>query len=63
MGIFRGFDSESFGLDVNGAVCNGNNYLGLEKNVSLKQLVEPVACNPMELLSKNPNCEFSRFFS
>ncbi|CAL5382752.1 unnamed protein product [Camellia sinensis] len=60
LGMFRGFDSENFGLDLNGIVCNGNNS-NSEKNSSLKQLIEHVTCNPMEVLSKNPSCEFSRF--
>ncbi|KAF5952899.1 hypothetical protein HYC85_010843 [Camellia sinensis] len=58
--MFRGFDSENFGLDLDGIVCNGNNS-NSEKNSSLKQLIEHVTCNPMEVLSKNPSCEFSRF--
>ncbi|KAL3603902.1 hypothetical protein D5086_004761 [Populus alba] len=38
--------------------------LGLDSvksNSSLKQLLEHVSSNPMELLSRNPTCEFSRF--
>ncbi|PSS24142.1 IRK-interacting protein [Actinidia chinensis var. chinensis] len=58
--MFRGFDLEDFGLDVNGIVCNGNNS-NPERNSSLKQLIEHITCNPMEVLSKNPSYEFSRF--
>ncbi|XP_057492635.1 protein GRAVITROPIC IN THE LIGHT 1-like [Actinidia eriantha] len=58
--MFRGFDLEDFGLDVNGIVCNGNNS-NSKRNSSLKQLIEHVTCNPMEVLSKNQSCEFSRF--
>ncbi|KAA8520493.1 hypothetical protein F0562_014749 [Nyssa sinensis] len=59
-GMFRGFDSEGFGLDGNEIVCNGNGS-NLEKNGSLKQLIEHVSSNPMEILTKNPNSEFSKF--
>ncbi|KAL6981759.1 hypothetical protein U1Q18_023380 [Sarracenia purpurea var. burkii] len=58
--MFRDFDSEGFGLDVNGIACNGN-HSNSEKNSSLKQLIEHITCNPMEVLSNNPHSEFSRF--
>ncbi|KAI8545372.1 hypothetical protein RHMOL_Rhmol07G0034700 [Rhododendron molle] len=59
--MFRGFDSEGFGLlDVNGIVCNGMGSNPGERT-PLGKLNEHVSCNPMEVLSKNPNCGFSRF--
>ncbi|XP_052191914.1 protein GRAVITROPIC IN THE LIGHT 1 [Diospyros lotus] len=60
LGMFRGFDSERFGLEVSGIVSNGHD-LNSGKINYLKQLVEHIACNPMEVLSNNPSCEFSRF--
>ncbi|XP_062091594.1 protein GRAVITROPIC IN THE LIGHT 1 [Humulus lupulus] len=48
----------------NGDLCNGHveNDLDLDKkSTSLKQLLEHVSSNPMELLSRDRNCEFSRF--
>ncbi|XP_022757039.1 protein GRAVITROPIC IN THE LIGHT 1-like [Durio zibethinus] len=56
LGMFQGFDFEGFGLSENERLCNGNNATS-----SLKQLVEHVSSNPMELLSRNQNCEYSRF--
>ncbi|XP_012473341.1 protein GRAVITROPIC IN THE LIGHT 1 [Gossypium raimondii] len=56
LGMFRGFDSEGFSLIENEALCNGN-----KGTCSLKQLLEHISSNPMELLSKNQSCEFSRF--
>ncbi|GMJ01412.1 CHIQUITA1-LIKE 9 [Hibiscus trionum] len=56
LGMFRGFDSEGFSLCDNEALCNGN-----KGTCSLKQLLEHVSSNPMELLSRDQNSEFSRF--
>ncbi|XWS77233.1 hypothetical protein CRYUN_Cryun01aG0244000 [Craigia yunnanensis] len=56
LGMFRGFDVEGFDLSENEPLCNGNNA-----TCSLKQLLEHVSSNPMELLSRNQNCEYSRF--
>ncbi|XVF22742.1 hypothetical protein REPUB_Repub12eG0197000 [Reevesia pubescens] len=56
LGMFRGFDIEGFGLSENEPTCNGNDAI-----CSLKQLLEHVSNNPMELLSRNQNCEYSRF--
>ncbi|KAJ8540093.1 hypothetical protein K7X08_026482 [Anisodus acutangulus] len=53
LGMFKGFDLENFGL------CD-EEMLSCEKDY-LKQLLEHVSCNPMETLSKNPSCAFSRF--
>jgi len=60
--MFRGFDLEGFGmLDLNGILCNGNSSNSVEKNTPLGKLTEHLMCHPMEVLSKNPNCGFSRF--
>ncbi|KAL8142220.1 hypothetical protein V2J09_015252 [Rumex salicifolius] len=48
--MFHGFDSIGFSLDENG-----------EDSASLKRLIQHISINPMELLSKEPSCEFSRF--
>ncbi|XVF79855.1 hypothetical protein PTKIN_Ptkin15bG0023500 [Pterospermum kingtungense] len=56
LGMFRGFDFEGFGLSENEPLSNGN-----DPTCSLKQLLEHVSSNPMELLSRNQNSEFSRF--
>ncbi|XP_022770253.1 protein GRAVITROPIC IN THE LIGHT 1-like [Durio zibethinus] len=56
LGMFRGFDVEGFDLSENEPLCNGNNA-----TCALKQLLEHVSSNPMELLSRNQNCEYSRF--
>ncbi|XP_061353545.1 protein GRAVITROPIC IN THE LIGHT 1 [Gastrolobium bilobum] len=66
LGMFQGFDSQGFGVILNEKeeiVSNGHvQSLDLEKkNGSLKQLLEHVSSNPMELLSIHPSCEFSRF--
>lgn len=55
--LFRGFDLEDFGLDIETTVSNS----GKAKKSFLKQLIEHLACNTMEILSKNSNCEFSKF--
>ncbi|KAL4599826.1 hypothetical protein ACB092_11G155200 [Castanea dentata] len=61
LGMFRGFDLEGFGLGENDIVCNGH-VLNSEKNgTSMKQLLEHVSSNPMELLSRNQSCDFSKF--
>ncbi|PON61902.1 hypothetical protein TorRG33x02_280690 [Trema orientale] len=64
MGMFRNFDSKGFGLGENGNLSNGHegNDSDLDKkNTPLKQLLEHVSSNPMELLSRDRNCDFSRF--
>ncbi|XP_060213470.1 protein GRAVITROPIC IN THE LIGHT 1 [Lycium barbarum] len=52
LGMFKGFDLEDYGL-CDEEVSGENDYL--------KQLLEHVSCNPMEILSINPSCAFSRF--
>ncbi|VFQ66344.1 unnamed protein product [Cuscuta campestris] len=56
--IFRGFDKPNFGThddddddDNNGCIDSGY----------MRQLVEHLSCNPMDVLQKNPNSGFSRF--
>jgi hypothetical protein len=61
LGMFRGFDLEGFGLGENEIVCNGHVSNSEKNGTSLRQLLEHVSSNPMELLSKNPSCEFSKF--
>ncbi|KAE8727507.1 axial regulator YABBY 1-like [Hibiscus syriacus] len=56
LGMFRGFDVEGFGLSENEPLCNGD-----AATFSLKQLLEHVSSNPMELLSRDQSCEYSRF--
>ncbi|XP_022733846.1 protein GRAVITROPIC IN THE LIGHT 1-like [Durio zibethinus] len=56
LAMFHGFDFEGFGLSENERLCNGNNA-----TCSLKQLLEHVSSNPMELLRRNQNSEYSRF--
>ncbi|XVE76944.1 hypothetical protein DITRI_Ditri13aG0021300 [Diplodiscus trichospermus] len=45
-----------FGLSDNEPMCNGN-----DGTCSLKQLLEHVSSNPLELISRNQNSEYSRF--
>ncbi|KAH7519609.1 hypothetical protein FEM48_Zijuj08G0055100 [Ziziphus jujuba var. spinosa] len=59
--MFRGFDSNGFGVDGNGSLSNGHASESDKKSTSLKQLLEHVSSNPMELLSRDRNCEFSKF--
>uniref|UniRef100_A0A2P2QMG0 Uncharacterized protein MANES_05G048100 n=1 Tax=Rhizophora mucronata TaxID=61149 RepID=A0A2P2QMG0_RHIMU len=63
LGIFRGFDLKGFGLDGSetGIPCNGHDQNLLKTNPSLRKLLEHVSANPVELLSMDPSCEFSRF--
>lgn len=60
LAMFQGFDVRDFGLEGSEIVCNGD---GLNKgeNNCLKQLIEHVSDNPMEILNRNPRCDFSRF--
>ncbi|XP_047321683.1 protein GRAVITROPIC IN THE LIGHT 1 [Impatiens glandulifera] len=59
--MFRGFDSESFGLESGADEEEEEPTEKKRKNSSLKQLIEHVASSPMEILRKTPNCKFSRF--
>ncbi|XP_040995267.1 protein GRAVITROPIC IN THE LIGHT 1-like [Juglans microcarpa x Juglans regia] len=59
--MFKGFHLDGFGVGENEIVCNGH-VLNSEKNSSsLKQLLEHVSSNPVELLSMNRKCEFAKF--
>ncbi|XP_022964602.1 protein GRAVITROPIC IN THE LIGHT 1 [Cucurbita moschata] len=61
LGMFRSFDSEIFGVGETESFCNEQSQ-NLDRNsISLKQLLEHVSSNPMELLSVNPQCAFSKF--
>lgn len=51
LGMFHGFDSLNFGLEQTVSDRSG----------CLKQLLEHVSSNPMDLLGIHPGCEFSRF--
>ncbi|KAK7284281.1 hypothetical protein RJT34_19025 [Clitoria ternatea] len=64
LGMFQGFDLANFGVEVlsNGHACDDEGGLDLEKKSGcLKQLLEHVSSNPMDLLGIHPGCEFSRF--
>ncbi|KAL3536989.1 hypothetical protein ACH5RR_000355 [Cinchona calisaya] len=60
LGMFRGFDLDDFLLCGDEIACNGNGSVHGAENC-LKQLIQHASCNPMEVLGKNPKCEFSRF--
>lgn len=60
LGMFRAFDLDDFSLNGNEIVCNGNNSIP-SKDGCLKQLIQHVSSNPMEVLGKNSKCDFSRF--
>ncbi|GFP97906.1 hypothetical protein PHJA_001934700 [Phtheirospermum japonicum] len=62
LGMFHNFDKNDFGLCDGEIIFNGKNgTIDSEPNGYLRQLIEHVAISPMEILSKNPKCEFSRF--
>ncbi|KAF2315045.1 hypothetical protein GH714_037662 [Hevea brasiliensis] len=63
LGMFRGFDLKKFGLDEGDTeiLCNGHVSDSVKTHSSLKQLLEHVSSSPVELLHRNPNCEFSKF--
>ncbi|XP_027336328.1 protein GRAVITROPIC IN THE LIGHT 1 [Abrus precatorius] len=64
LGMFQGFDSRNFGVEevvLNGHMHEDEHGLDLEKSGFLKQLLEHVSSNPMDLLGIHPGCEFSRF--
>ncbi|AEE80096.1 putative protein gravitropic in the light 1 [Arabidopsis thaliana] len=57
LGMFRGFDGEGFDL-------NENDYEESERSSvdsSLRELMQHVSSNPMELLDRDKDCAFSRF--
>ncbi|GLT51953.1 hypothetical protein SLA2020_253230 [Shorea laevis] len=61
LGMFQGFNLGGFGLSESETVCNGHAPEAAESTSSLKQLLEHVSSNPMELLSRDSSCDFSRF--
>ncbi|XP_047948832.1 protein GRAVITROPIC IN THE LIGHT 1-like [Salvia hispanica] len=66
LGMFQNFDKTDFGLCDSETISNGNGTKQIENGTMidgdyLKQLIEHVANNPMEMVSKNPKCGFSRF--
>lgn len=61
LGMYRGFGSKSYGLSDSEVACNGHISDSDESNDPLMQLLEHVSSNPMDLLSRRPDCEFSRF--
>ncbi|KAG9160161.1 hypothetical protein Leryth_024538 [Lithospermum erythrorhizon] len=60
LAMFRGFNLDDYGLDEDEVDCNGNDSLW-SKEVYQKLLIEHAVCNPMEVLGKNPKCDFARF--
>lgn len=61
LGMFRGFDSEGFGFSENEIMCNGHKSESGKSTTSMKQLLEHVSCNPLEMISRDHKCEFSKF--
>ncbi|CAN1188778.1 Protein GRAVITROPIC IN THE LIGHT 1 [Linum perenne] len=63
IGMFRGFDSKNFSLEGNEAdnLCNVHGSDSVKVNSSLKQLLQHVSSSAMEMLSRNPTSQFSRF--
>ncbi|XP_057437254.1 protein GRAVITROPIC IN THE LIGHT 1 [Lotus japonicus] len=61
--MFQGFDSPRFGVNSNNGESEEEKEEedGGKRNGCLKQLLEHVSSNPMELLEIHPGCEFSRF--
>ncbi|KAL7121117.1 hypothetical protein ACP275_02G162800 [Erythranthe tilingii] len=60
LGMCQNFDKPHFGLHDSEATLNENGTIE-NNNGYLRQLIEHVASNPMEILSKNSKCEFSQF--
>lgn len=59
---FEGFDLEDFGLVQDESVCNCHGSISkYDGMVYLKELKDHVSTNPIEILRKNPTCDFSRF--
>ncbi|KAK4267841.1 hypothetical protein QN277_024572 [Acacia crassicarpa] len=59
--MFQGFDLEDFGLNSSELLSDGHDSDSENKSRFLKQLLEHVSSNPMELLSIHPTCDFSKF--
>lgn len=59
--MFQDFDSDNFGLTEE-VLCRGSDpNLDKSDNIFMKQLIEHVSSNPIEVLSKNPSSDFSKF--
>ncbi|CAA0842686.1 Plant protein of unknown function (DUF641 [Striga hermonthica] len=61
LGMFHDFDKNDFGLCNDELICNENGEIVDERNGSMRQLIEHVTNNPMEILSMNTKCGFARF--
>ncbi|KAM7275423.1 hypothetical protein ACFE04_017289 [Oxalis oulophora] len=61
LGMFRGFDSVEFGIHGSDVLSNVHGQDSCMSTSSLKQLLEHISSNPMELLSRDQNCSFSKF--
>lgn len=55
LGMFRGFDGEGFDLDDGEEECESSS------SSPLRELMQHVSSNPMELLERDKECGFSRF--
>ncbi|KAF8413012.1 hypothetical protein HHK36_000985 [Tetracentron sinense] len=60
LGMFRGFDSEGFDLGGHESESNGID-LSFQRKNSLKLFVEHGTGDAMEILSRNPHGDFTRF--
>ncbi|KAL1219225.1 Protein GRAVITROPIC IN THE LIGHT 1 [Cardamine amara subsp. amara] len=59
LGMFRGFDVEGFDLNENDEEEEESEMSSSES--SLRELMQHVSSNPMELLDRDKDCAFSRF--
>ncbi|CAL9245611.1 unnamed protein product [Arabidopsis halleri] len=57
LGMFRGFDGEGFDLNENDDEVSEMS----SSDSSLRELMQHVSSNPMELLDRDKDCAFSRF--
>lgn len=60
LAMFQGFDLRDFRLEGTEVFCNGDG-LGKGDGSCMKELLEHVSGVPMEILSRNPKCDFSKF--
>lgn len=62
LGMFKDFNTRSFGLVENEAVRDGDKSdLAVGRDNALKQLTDHASSNPADILNRNPGCEFTRF--
>eukprot|EP00268_Persea_americana_P040396 TRINITY_DN40107_c1_g1_i1.p1 TRINITY_DN40107_c1_g1~~TRINITY_DN40107_c1_g1_i1.p1 ORF type:complete len:470 (-),score=76.80 TRINITY_DN40107_c1_g1_i1:964-2373(-) len=59
--MFGGFDSEMFGLGGDAISSDLNSSFNSRRKRFLRQFVEHGYVDPMELLSRYPDCDFARF--